>query len=535
MSNKKNVKPAPTAKSVDADEVKRLDRTRLFLVIFAAVAVLTIVASIIIAVVASSNKQFDYMKKNLARYVEISEEDYKNYTVEIDSEQLERDVKTTIMQILYERRTAPAKDEYTTGVTVSAGDEVKIFYRGYTLGKNNEKNYFNGGCNFGSDEPNNLVIGKGEFVEGFEFNLIGKNQNDHATLERFTTGELGDLNLIYLTYTAAYADGTNATEAEAIIDLSDPNLDEKWGEGFAAYFRDNVITIGEEFATGDEAVKLPTIKPGEGNAENDVYTDMKVVAACRVNATEEKPVLEVEAYFPEDYRETTLRGKTAMFEVYISEVKDYSVPEITEDFLTEKLGILMSELEGLEGDNLEEKYENYVRKQHVDARVDDVLWAHLIAKTTVKKLPKSEVQYYYDNMLYEIETMYPQYQSNFASFDSFARAYLELSINDDWKAALTKKAETAVVEKLVFYYIIREEGYLPSDEEYKVIYQSGYEAAVQSYLNYYGITKDSADYEAQLAIAKATIDSYTEDYWRGNILYDYGVEELHALATIVYK
>ena len=538
MSNKKDNKPAPQAKPEEVAEAKRLKRTRLFLVIFAAVTVVALAVSIIIAALGSTNKDFDYMKKNLSRYVKIAEEDYKNYTVEIDNTQLGRDIKTTIMSVLYKYRTAPEIDEYVKDVIISAGDEVKLYYRGYTLGENNEKNYFNGGCNFNSSTPHNLVIGKGEFTEGFEFNLIGENQKDHATLEKVKEGELGGTTLVLLKYTVAYADGTSATDQVAIIDLADPELDKTWGEGFSAYFADKTITLGTMFATGtikDPSLQVSTIKSGSHIAKEDSYTNMTVVEAYKVNTTS-GPTLEVEAYFADNYKEPSLQGKTAIFEVYIDSVKDYSVPEINEKFLTEDLGIVMSELEALEGDTLEKKYENYVKKQHVNAAIDEAFWAHVAEKAVVKKLPKAEGQRYYDDVVYDMEVLYPSYQTYYATFDSFARAYMGgLGPTEDWRATLAEESKKAITENIIFYYIIREEGFIPSDEEYEKIYQSGYDAAVQSILDSEKVTEESENYEEVLAAAKKTIDSYPDKYWREKIYQSYGMDEIYKLANVTYK
>ncbi len=538
MSNKKDNKPAPQAKPEEVAEAKRLKRTRLFLVIFAAVTVVALAVSIIIAALGSTNKDFDYMKKNLSRYVKIAEEDYKNYTVEIDNTQLGRDIKTTIMSVLYNYRTAPETDEYVKDVTISAGDEVKLYYRGYTFGENNEKNYFNGGCNFGSATPHNLVIGQGEFTEGFEFNLIGENQKDHATLEKITEGKVTDTTLVFLEYSVIYADGTSVAEQSSVIDLSDPNLDERFGQGFSAYFAGREITIGEKFGQGtdeDPALTVPTIKPTNGGAADDSYSNMIVKEAYKINATNGS-VLEVEAYFADDYKEPSLQGKTAIFEVYIDSVKDYSVPEINEKFLTEDLGIVMSELEALEGDTLEKKYENYVKKQHVNAAIDEAFWAHVAEKAVVKKLPKDEVQRYYDDVVYDMEVLYPSYQTYYATFDSFARAYMGgLGPTEDWRATLAEESKKAITENIIFYYIIREEGFIPSDEEYDKIYQSGYDAAVQSILDSEQVTEESENYEEVLAAAKKTIDSYPDRYWREKIYQSYGMDEIYKLANVIYK
>ena len=548
MSNKKEKTTAPVAKTEDAAEAKRLDKTRLFLIIFGAVALVAILASIIVAVAVNSSKSFDYMKKNLSRYVSVPADVYASFDVTVDALDIkDQDIKDKVISILCKNKITPEGGALNKkDAKINAGDILNFFYRGYTLGENDEKEYFNGGCNFnqqiGTDKTK-LEIGSGSFVSGFEYNLIGKNPKDYATLNKITTGDFDGYDSFALTYTVSYADGTVKKAQTALIRLSDPKLDEKWGEGFKAYFESGDFDIGVEFATGkdgDSALTVPTVKTAANGATQDVYTDMKITEAYQIT---DAPVMVIEAYFPENYQEESLQGKTAYFECYIKTVEDYDAPELNEEFFTEKLKVSAEEYAALEGDTLEKKLENYLRSElekeyesNVQAIVEETFWTRAMEKSEVKKFPESDVRAYYDSSLASMESAYSNYQSYYSSFDAFARAYLSLGSTDDWQSALMATAEDAIKQKLVFYYIIREEGYIPTEEQFNSIREDVYSDYLQSYLDYYGIEESDSDYAEQLEAAKAAVDAeYDDEYWQTNIIYEFGMNKICENANIIYK
>ena len=97
-----------------------------------------------------------------------------------------------------------------------------------------------------------------------------------------------------------------------------------------------------------------------------------------------------------------------------------------------------------------------------------------------------------------------------------------------------KDAELAITEKLIFYYIVQEEGLTPTEEEYDRIYDVIFSDHLQDYLNYYGITEDSATYEEDLEKAKKKVlDTYGEEYFRELVIYDYVMSKIVSRANII--
>jgi FKBP-type peptidyl-prolyl cis-trans isomerase (trigger factor) len=177
---------------------------------------------------------------------------------------------------------------------------------------------------------------------------------------------------------------------------------------------------------------------------------------------------------------------------------------------------------------LEEAYNEEVR-----SAVEVKFWDHIIEKAKFKKLPESEVNAKYNEDLGEINSMYANYSSYYSSLDAFAREYLGLDSKADWKATLRSQAETAVKQKLAFYCIVRQENMIPADEEYNERYDKFFDEYLQSYLDYYKITEDSENYEAEVEEAKETIkDQFSDSYWFELIVYDYAIDKLVDNATV---
>ena len=532
---------------ITAEEKKKLDATRIFLIVFAAVAFVGILATVIFAILPAfkKDKALDYLKDDLSDYVNVPKNLYTGYTVEVELPAVsDKDIEYEIIEVLCANKIYPDTPVYNVfGSDVGVGDIANIYYRGYTEDSDGKKTYFDGGCNFDSTAYA-LEIGSGSFIPGFEYNLIGANQNDYATLTKLSDGAVEAGDLINLQYSVYYADGQASLAKTALVDLSDPDLDEKWGKGFTAYLIGKTIdsTGKTVFSTGsenDEKLTVDTIKNTDGT---DIYFDMSINAAYRIS---EGDRLTVEAYFPYNYSQSPeLAGKTAFFEVYIKSTKDYSVPEFNDEFITEKLKSVVDELAKYEGETLVAKYREYVREklqESYEADVRDIvegkLWDDIVAGSTYYKLPEDEVTSAYNSYVNEIQNSYVNgYSTSYASVDEFARAYLSLSAGEDWKAVLRSDAEYSIKQKLAFYYIIRVEDLVPGDEDYQRLYDELLGEQIQAYLDYYGITEESENYELKVETAKNEILSqYGESYWRESVIYEYAIDYLIDRANVIYK
>ena len=511
--------------------------------------------SVVFTAVACKKKKgevFNYNTSDLSAYLSVPANFHKTYTVDIDIPEIEdADVEEKILKVLSKNKITPDGPVYSLkDVTISAGDVAALYYRGYTV-EDGVKKYFDGGCNFGEGNFDNLEveIGSGKFVPGFESGLIGKNQKDYASLTRKKDGDIAGLSdVISLTYSVTRADGTVERNKTTVIDLSDPDIDEKWGEGFTLYLTGKKIGVAHKFATGngntDKMFIVPTVVAGATG--EDIYIDMTVNSACRIGTGEK---LVVEARFPKDYSDVNLKGKTGYFEVYIQSVRDYTTPTLDDAFITglvdtEYLNISVEELSTYEGATLVDKYRaflkqdlNNARDEKIEVAVEESFWEQIIAATTFKQLPESEVMKDYNNAVAELEELfesgYNTYYNN--DLDAFARAYYDLSSTADWQSVLRKNAEDAVKRRLVFYYLVRTDSTLmPDDAKYNEIYEMIFNTYLQEYLDYYEITETNANYAQELEAAKKAVEMmYAEEYWREFVIYEYAIEKLIANATLV--
>ena len=256
--------------------------------------------------------------------------------------------------------------------------------------------------------------------------------------------------------------------------------------------------------------------------------------------------LTVTARFPVDYSEESLAGKVAHFDVYVTQVIYYEVPEVTTEFLKDRVHLEDEEIEALEGTTAKEKYRSYVKNNLEEAErdtivsaVEAIMWDTYLKRVKVKYLPRGSVMEYYNDYVDEVETAYSSASSSGASgdLDAYALTYFNLGPKDDWRAYLWSVAEQRVTEKVIFYYIVAREGFTPSDEEYKALYDDVLNEYLDSYLNSLKIYPENYEkYEDYLKVREEKLPSvlavYDEAYMRENVIYLYGIEKIVDLATV---
>ena len=426
-------------------------------------------------------RPIDYLKDDLSKYIKISESDYKGYNLTLPLDVAdESSVDRKIMNLRYLKRTQKNNGSgvINLGLPINLGDSVKIYYRGYTLDENGREIDIDGARNFFESSPYSLGIGSlnAAFPVGLEEALIGKIPSSYPIFTQKTPGgpvEAGDV--VYLTYKAMFPDGTSTEVTAERIDLSRTDLDATYGIGFA----DKIVglRIGE-------VEKSPITLPYDG--KEAVYFELKVEYATNC----ESSPLTVSGKFPASYEDESLRGKTAYFDIYFKDVVAYDVPEYNEAFITDTLGITSEELEKYEGETVVAQHramllaesEEEIAESNRNLKVEAV-WAYLSDKVKIKKFPKREVDKLYEEYYLQLQTEYMNGYNAYVypSFAAFAEAYLGLAKGENWQNYIRERAESVIIEKIIFYYIIRKEGLVPSEAEYNEIYN----ASVAEYLDYF--------------------------------------------------
>ncbi len=159
------------------------------------------------------DESFDYLTSDLSEYIEVKSEGYKNYTADLHiakPKPIDPDVE--ILGLLRSKK-GEAKNggEKVTAGTVSAGDVLDIYYKGYTLNEDGSKNYLDSMCNFASSSAASLEIGSGRFIAGFELDLLGVEFTEENKLTKDGSGNISGTYILVQCY---FAYNYNAAELQ---------------------------------------------------------------------------------------------------------------------------------------------------------------------------------------------------------------------------------------------------------------------------------------------------------------------------------
>ena len=270
----------------------------------------------------------------------------------------------------------------------------------------------------------------------------------------------------------------------------------KWGDDAYIYYKGMIDGVAFEGGSNWDDANPYTL--GLGSGAFIPGFEEGLVGVIPANATKDSPA-EVHVTFPENYN-PELVGKDAVFYVAVVYAVQYTLPEYTratvettlkyegqKDFYASDAAYL-SEFEDYVKEYLESEIAEDVEYEKMNA-----LWNHLTEKATCQNLPQLELDYYYNAYLGEIEYYYDYYKSyggtafteQYPDFDSFAKSYMGVEADGDWKAELNKLCEDMVKKDMITHAIAELEGMEALTEE-------EYDAEVQYWVDYYQgyMTKD---------------------------------------------
>ncbi len=503
---------------------------------------------------------FDYLTADLSKYITVS--GYKDYNINLNiARPKEIDADVAILNILASKKGAVLHNgAAVTSGTITPGDVVNIFYRGYVVGDNGEEIFVDGMCNFGSKNGSgeyvyaSLEIGSNQFVPGFEFNLSGKDFSVANQFVRITSGQVSADQVVYVSYTRATSGSSEGkiTKASERIVLADgkEKIDAKYGVGF--YDKLLTLTVGAADNVSFDCA---------ANTETYNYSNFKVDFAT----TCEKPgnYILVDCYFPYDYGTATLQNKNARFEVYVQSVTEYEETKLTNEFVENNLfylGITAADLDMFDGDRVSQ-LRQYIKKLLDDdyqdtynAKLEEAMWKHYLGDdvSVVKQYPKVMVDLiyneYYNDVLYQFEQSGGVVTGSWGmtitceTVDQYAIYYLGLQYaeNQDWKAYLRTLAKSLVEERLVLYYIIKAENLVPTPDtlaskkaEIEKEYLDSY---IEQYCHQYNIDKSKyseADWAKFVTDRTAELHEYYDDaYFVENAYYQIAVDAMLTWPTV---
>ena len=478
---------------------------------------------------------FDYIGEDLTKYVAISPADYKGYALTVKLGAItDKSVEEQIMQTLYEFRSDEAKNPGKTS-PLTVGDTLEMWYRGYIKDENGKEIDVSGFSNMTSSSAYKLGIGSAKLPLGVESSLVGVIIADYSSLEsvKKSAGEvITEKDIIYISYSLLSATDGQTSKSGVRIDLSDEELDSKFGKGFRDYF------IGK--AIPESNAKLASFTTSGENGSL-VYKDVKIDTAYPKDSN----YLTIEARLPYDYEYYDMAGSIIYFDIFPHYFTAYDVPELNDEFILENLeGLEVTEemLSGFEGDGLVEKYKALVkavlsesREEQLASIKEEAMWYHYNDKAVIIEYPEDALMAVYTADVSEIELVWSQYKDSYPKLDDFARAYLSLGSGEDWKESLMEKAKSEVKEKLIFYYIIKAEGLLAPESEFK----KHYDELFEEYVDYYLDGKTVEDYEseakyaeARLATEEAVLDYYGESFFADQAYYQYAIDKVLNFAVV---
>ncbi len=470
-------------------------------------------------------------------YIEMEESDYKNYDIEISVPEIgESDVDNAVLQVLKEHRGKLKYDgKYVLNIPLAAGDDTYIWYRGYEINDKGEKVELKGTSNFEDSSPTMLTLGSGQFAAGFELGLVGKCANDtrsddNSSFSIVNRGVPLDGDVVYLTVSYVEETGSTIHTEETIrLDLRDPYLEDRWGDGIRDIVLDMTIGLSEFDA------RYLT----KANGENITYTYMKINYVTRC---EDNPIT-VKTLFPHDYSEESFRNKTVYFDVYIEHSVHYETAVLDEALIKEKLKLTEETLSAYEGETLVERYRSYLKSSLVRERelarryaAEDEIWAHLKKNVVIKSLPEKEIRRLYDLRFRDFEEEYVGLTTMYDSIDTYINEYYGLGEGGNWQLMLTEEVKDEITEKMILFAFLHMEGLMPTEEQFSDIYQ----AELELDFEYYGKTrKDFATEEEYIKALEEyeadILEYYGEEFYKETVYYNYATGKMLELVNIKTK
>ena len=333
--------------------LKKLSPLHIVAFICAAVIFVTVVVSAVlfgINLSEKNNREFDYMKEDLTKYITLG--DYTNLTVSPEYSTIrDVDIQAGILDLIAGQKNYSSGEDasYNADTLITVGDVVNLYYRGYTVDEDGNIEYIDSmsnliGSTYSTMKSYSLSIGGDSFIDGFSLALEGATVSQYPQIKT-TRGDAtvtSDM-IAFVTYTRypittnkyshVETQGTVETKTSAFIDLSlgQEEIDATYGAGFYNYLVGRVDDAETEANEAMSAAKangenvISNTTTGFRTTADGVdykYTKIAVEYTMPANYYEGYETIKVE--FPESYGTADLAGKKAEFQILIESVKEYS-------------------------------------------------------------------------------------------------------------------------------------------------------------------------------------------------------------------
>ena len=237
------------------------------------------------------------------------------------------------------------------------------------------------------------------------------------------------------------------------------------------------------------------------------------------NQTSKDSPFDLNVTFPENYNSADLAGKAVVFKVWIEYTVQYTIPELTDDFVKETL-----KFDGTASD-----YKSHVKEQlqaELTAKAENealnAVLNKLMENSEVIEYPKQSVDYYYQSYIDYYEyymQLYSMYGYKFDSLEEFLVAIVGLD-KDNWQEQVTDLAKNAVQTSLICYSIAKNQNITVTDEEFNAYVET--------------LIKNNSS-ESKQYTADEIIEMYGRQQINETLLFDKVNEFLLDNCTIEYK
>ena len=252
--------------------------------------------------------------------------------------------------------------------------------------------------------------------------------------------------------------------------------------GDSAYIYYKGMVDGEEFSNSSNWDDASPYALGLGSGNFVPGFEAGLVGVIPANTSKENPA-EIHVTFPEDYTVAEMAGKEVVFYVAVMYAVQYTLPEYNRTTVVDTLqykpekdfyasdAALLAEFEEYVKEYLESQIAGDVENEKVNA-----LWTYLTQTAGCVNLPQLELDYYYGAYLDEIEYYYDYYSAyggasfkeSYPDFDSFAKVYMGVAEDGDWKAELNKLSADMVKKDMITHAVAELEGMETiTDEEFE--------------------------------------------------------------------
>lgn len=203
----------------------------------------------------------------------------------------------------------------------------------------------------------------------------------------------------------------------------------------------------------------------EGGTSGEGGYDLEIGSGLFIEGFEDQLIgkelggsYDLDLQFPEDYGKEELNGKPVIFEVTVNKIQERLVPELTDEFVQEKMGY----------DSVD-AYREGVRQELESAKLDEAqsLKEYNVLSAVIGnsefELAADEVEALKSSM---VET-YESYASVYGmDMDTFLAIFMGGTTMEDFEAECERTAEFRIKSNLIIDAVAEEEGITVSDEEY---------------------------------------------------------------------